>query len=201
MTAQIADSFIYQCERHDLIGMTGDAVLFNPKAFGMNPSPSTSACWRGYYCDYEVKTDGIYLRDLMIHEKSEQRKPLNGVMLVAWPRSSRSPVGQYKPLNGVTPVVDGYGGKYENLNLLVPFTGQLRLARGLIRELSIHMGFQKPTAYEHVFDLTFDKGFLIRTNDRSTEVAERRGEFRKWYATHSGIESVAEAFSLDMELK
>lgn len=46
---------------------------------------------------------------------------------------------------------------YPNINLPFSFTGKLRLARDFIREFYIHMGFQKPTAYKTVMDLSFDK--------------------------------------------
>ncbi|MEM4721362.1 MAG: hypothetical protein QXT73_04810 [Candidatus Methanomethylicaceae archaeon] len=42
----------------------------------------------------------------------------------------------------------------------VPFIGKLRLAKDFIQELYVHMGFQKPSAYQTVLDLLFEEGYL-----------------------------------------
>ena len=54
--------------------------------------------------------------------------------------------------------------RYKDINLFVSsFTGKLRIARGFIDELHIHMGFPKPSAFKTVLDLTFEGGQLKET--------------------------------------
>ena len=95
---------------------------------------------------------------------------------------------------------------YKNVNLLVSsFTGKLRIARGFIDKLYIHMGFPKPSAFKTVLDLTFEDGKLKEKKDRSREMKKKRGTFKKLYNKYckSGKigQAVEEAFSLDMDLE
>ena len=95
---------------------------------------------------------------------------------------------------------------YKDINLPVSFfTGKLRIAKGFIDELYVHMGFPKPSAFKTVLDLTFEDGKLIETKNRSNEMMKKRGAFKKLYNEHckSGKigQAVGEAFSLDMDLE
>ena len=113
--------------------------------------------------------------------------------------------GNYNPINGIFPTIEQYGATYEDINLRVFFTGQIRLVKDFIWELYVHMGFQKPSAFKTVLDLTFDNGRMMEIEDRSKEVFEIRGGFKRDYETSRGIirvfKRIKEAFSLDMELK
>ena len=95
---------------------------------------------------------------------------------------------------------------YKDINLPVSFfTGKLRIARGFIDELYIHMGFPKPSAFKTVVDLTFEAGKLKGTKNRSREMMKKRGTFKKLYNKHCKNgkigQAVEEAFSLDMDLE
>jgi hypothetical protein len=111
----------------------------------------------------------------------------------------------YKPINGVMPILDSGQATYKNINIRVPFTGQIRLAKDFIWELYVHMGYQKPSAFETVIDLKFENGQIVEISDRSKEVAEIRGGFSNHYNKRRGLigvfRRIKQAFSLDMELK
>jgi len=178
MTAQITDSFIYNGESYDLIGIKGEK-LFTPADFGMQPTMLHTACYRGFYCAYEITADGIFLKHFTLREANDQ----------------------YMPIEGKMPELEKYQATYKDLHVLSPFTGKIRLAKDFIRELYIHMGYQKATAYETVLDLTFEKGLLMHVLDRSDEVKKKRGAFKEKYGRQNILESIDEAFSLDMDLE
>jgi hypothetical protein len=144
----------------------------------MEPEMLHTACYRGFYATYEVKDDGLFLRELTLREKN----------------------GKYLPLAGVEADVKKSQGTYHDLEILVPFTGKMRLAKGFIEELYVHMGFQKPTAFKYVYDMAFQDGKLVELKDRSKDVERMRGAFKKKYA-EDPFSNIDAAFSLDMDLE
>ena len=119
----------------------------------MLPVPVSSACWRGFVCRYEVAGGRLLLDELSLREHE----------------------GRYVPLNGITPKEDHFGAYvYRGLSLPVNFTGRLLLASGFIQELYVHMGFQSPTSYETVLELSFEDGALAGVTDRSADMAAIR---------------------------
>lgn len=182
MTAQICDTFIFKGEQNSLIGMEGDDLI-SPEQFGMHPEMLHTACYRGFYATYELKEDGLYLRQMTLREKD----------------------GNYLPINGVLPEKDEdeNTASYFNLNVQVPFTGQIRLAKDFIDELYVHMGFQKPTAFRTIYDITLENGKIIDLKDQSREMEKKRGAFRRYYRRLIQIirreNQTKKAFSLDMD--
>ena len=178
MTAQISDSFMFEGEEYSLIGMRG-GDLASPEQFGMEPKMLNTACYRGFIATYEVTKEALYLRELTLREKN----------------------GNYLPIDEIQPEKEQYQATYHDLNVVVPFTGKIRLAKGFIHDLYIHMGFQKPSAFETVLDLTLKDGRVVKILDRSKEMEQKRGEFKERYETGSRLEAIEEAFSLDMDLE
>ena len=174
MTAQIPEIVIYKSDKFDLIGMTGRG-LFVPSDFGMVSGSPHTACWRGFYSTYEITEGRLFLKNMKVYEKD----------------------GNYKPINNVMPKE----GLYSNINLPASFTGKLRLAKDFNKEFYVHMGFQKASAFGVVLDLTFEEGHLKDVNDRSKELEDKRGEFKKRYESEDLIRGIDEAFSLDMDLE
>ncbi len=187
MTAQITDTFLFKGKSYQLIGITG-GDLFSSQDFGIEAEFINTACCRGFYSTYEIIDKGIYLKDMTI--------------LLA-PRKD----GNCKTINNVLPQqISDHQALYKDINLRVTsFTGKLRIARGFIDELYIHMGFPKPSAFKTVFDLTFEDGQIKKTKNRSREMKKKRGAFKKLYNKYckSGKigQAVEEAFSLDMDLE
>ena len=187
MTAQITDTFLFKGKPYQLIGITG-GNLFSSQDFGIEAEFINTACWRGFYSTYEIIDKGIFLKDMTV--LLEPRKD-----------------GKYKAINNVLPQqISDDEALYKDINLPVSsFTGKLRIARGFIDELYIHMGFPKPSAFKTVLDLTFESGQLKETKNRSKEMKKKRGTFKKLYNEHckSGKigQAVEKAFSLDMDLE
>jgi hypothetical protein len=178
MTAQISDTFIFKGEDYSLIGMT-EGELASPQQFGMEPEMIHTACYRGFYATYELTEEALYLRQLTLRERN----------------------GRYLPIGKIQPQIADHQGAYHDLSEVIPFTGKIRLAKDFIEELYIHMGFQKPTAFKTVLDITLKHGQTIAIKDRSKEIEEKRGAFKKNYESGDMVKGIHEAFSLDMDLE
>ncbi len=178
MTAQIPDEFIFKGEVYSLIGIRG-GTLASPQQFGMQPEMMHTGCYRGFYATYELTEDGLYLRELTLREANER----------------------YLPIGEVMPHVSCEEATYYNLNELIPFTGQIRLAKDFIEELYVHMGYQKATAFKTVLDITLKNGKVVDIKDRSREMERKRGAFKKRYDSGNMLQMIKDAFSLDMDLE
>ena len=178
MTAQIPDTFIFKGEDYSLIGMTEGELVF-PQQYGMEPVMIHTACYRGFFATYELTEEALYLRQLTLREKN----------------------GNYLPIGKIQPQIKDYQATYRGLSEVIPFTGKIRLAKDFIKELYIHMGFQKPTAFKTVLDITLKNGQIIEVRDRSKEIEEKRGAFKKQYESGDMLKGIHEAFSLDMDLE
>lgn len=178
MTAQIADRFLFNKEYYSLIGIKGGS-LPTPKSFGMESEMMTTACYRGYHALYELTEKELILREFTLNE----------------------PHRKYLPIDGIKPVVTEYYGTYENLNLIVDFTGKIRLAKDFLREFYVHMGYQKASAYETVYDITIENGQIILIRNRSQEMKVKRGQFMEHFHSGDIKQSIEDAFSFDMDLE
>lgn len=178
MTAQISDTFLFNGERYSMIGFKGGG-LASPEQFGMTPVEIHTACCRGFYATYDLTDEALYLQKLTLREAK----------------------GNYLPINGVEPDKAEYQTSYSGLNVVVPFTGEIRLAKDFIDKFYIHMGYQKPTAFKTVLDITLNNGKVENINDRSSEMEMKRGAFKKHYDSGNMYHAIEEAFSLDMELE
>jgi hypothetical protein len=94
-----------------------------------------------------------------------------------------------------------YPATYKGLSLVAAFTGKIRLARDFIEDLNIYTGYQKPTAFKTVLDIILKDGRVVEIKDRSLEMEQRRGALKKQYESGSMMQSIDEAFSLDMDLE
>ena len=178
MTAQISDKFIFKGEHYSLVGING-GDLASPELFGMEPEMIHTGCYRGFYATYELTGDSLYLRELTLREKS----------------------GNYLPIGEIDPVKQEHQATYHGLSVVVPFTGNIRLAKDFIDDLYVHMGYQKPTAFKTVLDITLQGGRVVHIEDRSKDIEKKRGAFKKHYESGNMIQTIADAFSLDMDLE
>jgi len=181
MTAQASDGLLYNGDKHQLIGVAGTG-LFDPQSYGFQPLGLNSGNRRGSCVTYVVKETELILQDLNIRDANDNYPKIAGVE-VSQPNSKR----------GLA--------KYNNLMIPIPFTGKLRAARGFHREYYVHYGFQAPSAFDTVLDLTFNQGKLVELKDRSDEVAEMRGKFHEAFGNGDIRAQIDEAYSLSMELK
>ncbi len=145
---------VYRGSAYQVTGVEGEG-LFDPRPFGIDPWPISTACWRGYYCSYSMEGDELRLVDLHIGLAEED--------------AERARHGEGLVLGGVRPQYDERHESfvYAPLELPVAFTGGLLLGRGFITELYVHMGFQPGWKYREVHELLFEAGRLQQAFDRS----------------------------------
>jgi hypothetical protein len=175
MTAQIEDILVYKRKKYAIVGVEGDG-LFTPERYGMRPRMIHTACQRGFYLVYRLVKNRLTLQELTLREQNQR----------------------YLPINGVEAVMRESNGHYRGLDVRVPFSGTLRIARDFIQEHYVHMGFQKPSAYKTVLDLTFNLGELEKADDISSRMNRKAGAFKQRYESGDVVERIDEAFSLDL---
>lgn len=186
MTAQASDTVRYLGEKHALTAFSAGEP-FDPKAFGYRPVMASTACWRGYLCDYEVANDALRLAHLQInHQPSDNRAS----------RALQPP-----PLAGVaaTPAKATWVGRWEfsEVALPLPYSGGLVIARDFLRELYVHMGFHPAWKYQHVHELLFEEGRLIEARDVSARMATIREHARTPKPTGDASRETIEAWIRD----
>src|SRR5262245_3848850 len=72
MTAQISDRFHYRRKSRALAGVKGSA-LFNPAQQGIKAVGWSTACWRGFHCSYEVADGCLFLTQVNLGLRTEDR--------------------------------------------------------------------------------------------------------------------------------
>lgn len=184
MTAQIPDEFVLNSEYFSLIGLKGQG-LFKPEDFGIVPHFTCTACWRGYVMRYIFTDDHLILDGMRVNVDS----PPN--------------------INGIEPQQEDNLFKYcyKNLNLKTNFTGNVLLAKDFIESMYVHMGFQRPMAFETVVEIQVESGEIISVKDLSRQMEDYRNQDLNKGAqprskTHNDIEKwVKETFSLDYDFE
>jgi hypothetical protein len=159
MTAQIPDTIRFEYRDYYITGVRGRG-LYHPIENGLEPRPHTTACWRGFACEYEIVDGQLLLMTLHINV-DEPPDPFLGVPL--------SPSSE-----GIS-----FPAEYRDLAREVPFSGEILAGDGFIWELYVHMGFHPAWKFERVQHFTFEQGLLTAQRDRSAEAAAFRKKVAK----------------------
>lgn len=201
MTAQFTDTFIFRGDQYSLIGIDGGTLAL-PEQFGMEPEQFSSACYRGFYATYELTEEALYLREMTLREKNGNYLPIAGILPgKEGDKATRSLSMDVQAYVVFPSSQAAHIATYHDLNVVISFTGKIRLARDFIHELYIHMGYPKATAFKTVLDITLKDGRVIEINDRSQEMEQKRGAFKKHYESENMFQTIPEAFSLDMDIE
>jgi len=162
MTAQIPDTYTFDNKQYDFIAKN-KPMGFNPRDYGLKPNASSTACWRGYWCDYVVRRRRLILKNLLIYNAD----------------------GYYPPFNGTEPSSIEFADKFDSsvndghvlyrVNLEMDYTGAIVIGHGFINKYYLHGGFQRAWAFEEVKELVFEKGNLVEVKDHSNKVKVIRG--------------------------
>ena len=146
MTAQRSDCYKYKGKEYSLVAIS-KALDFNPMNYGLIPSGRCTACWRGYWCDFEVKDSGLELQNLYINTKDQVYPDFQGVKV--------SPI-EYVDCTCLR-FVDGKAIEEPS-------------------KTEKHMGFQRAYAYEKLIEFEFEEGKLINIVDHSRMAKKMRDE-------------------------
>ena len=204
MTAQIGDIYKHKNEEYSIVALSAP-LSFNPKNYGLEPQPSSTACYRGYWCDYDITDDGLFLENLYLFNGDGNYPDFLG--------KSISPVKYqecdcYRGKKKTRKKIPRFMGHrvYENVQLLIPYTGKILLGKDFLREYYIHMGYQRPFAYKTLKEFIFEDGIPLDIIDHS-ETAEKLRESINlkdptWeLGTGSIPQFVEDSFSLDYKTK
>jgi hypothetical protein len=159
MTAQIPDLVMFNGIAYTLAAIDGHG-LFDPDDHGLQVVPTSTANYRGYQAHYAVRDGRLLLTALHDVGLSDA---VEGTSPDTLPRVA-----------GRTPTWQGYSLAYDDLDLEVPFSGGLLIGDGFIDELYVHMGFHPAWKFRRVHELIIIDGRVIRTHDRSDEIAAVR---------------------------
>jgi hypothetical protein len=157
MTAQINDTVFHRKIGYTLAAISGSG-LFKPQSVGIEPVSMSTACWRGYYVEYAVEDERLFLTQVALGlSKADEL---------------RAKAGGGPTLFGIHPryISQRCEWVYEGVHEPVPFTGGFLLGDGFIRELYVHMGFHPAWKYREVRELLFENGCLRSDLDRSREM-------------------------------
>ena len=78
MTPQVRDTFQYKGDRYFAVAGS-DFIGFNPFDYGIRPAPANTACWAGYWCEYQISEKGIILQNLYMNTKDDYYPEINHV--------------------------------------------------------------------------------------------------------------------------
>ncbi len=175
MTAQIDDLFRYRRSLYSVAGISQEE-LFDISALGLRPVSTCTACWRGYQAVFGLSKSQLVLAELNVSLFSgvDPEDP--------WREQDMEPVAG-PVINGVSPTPatdehDWFNNHYKKLHYQLTYSGGLLLAKGFIRDLYVHMGFQSPWKYETVVELIFEAGVIQAEYDRSESMATIRASLR-----------------------
>lgn len=153
MTAQIPDTFRYRNQKYDIIAMI-DSIGFNPRSYGLQPHSSSTACWRGYWCEYAIENGKLILERLYMYNEDNYYPDLNGVSVLPREDEHGRPLGRF-------------GHRIYVPHMEIYYTGKLILGNDFLPEFYIHMGFQRPWAFKELLEFDFVNGQLEKVIDHS----------------------------------
>lgn len=140
MTIQIRDKCIFKNENYDIISSEED-FDFIPEDYGIIPEFRATFCWRGYWCNYYIKKNGIFLNTLTVNCKDQIYPPLNGV--------------------NISNFTDRGHKIYKNVNLPIKYTGSLIIGKDAVLKGYANTGYIKASNYNTLLKLVFKDGILI----------------------------------------
>lgn len=185
MTGQIPDTYRYKGRNYSIIALT-NPIDFRPEEYGFTPVAPHTACWRGYFCLYDITDEQLFLNKL-------------------WICNGDNP---YPELDGVFPVLDKRESMmvYKDLQHKIDYTGRIVVGSGFLREYYVHMGYQWAWAYRNVYELVFEHGKVIQKINHSKIVEGIRKKIAEdphfQDAMHSDIvRFINESFSMDKDVK
>lgn len=184
MTAQIGDTFRYEEQEYSIVAIS-NSIPFHPKDYGMEPEAVCTACWDGYWCDYKISDNGIFLQNLYINSKDGNYPEINGV------KGNNQYMGHHL---------------YKNINLPIPYSGKIVVGKDFINKYYVHMGYQRAWGYETLLEFVYEDGKLTDIMDYSSVAAELReksddGVGGSLHGEGDKLNFIEDSFSLDLKDK
>lgn len=190
MTAQVGDSFKYKSKEYNIVAIS-KPLEFDLQQYGITPEPCCTACWDGYWCEYEISEKGIILKNFYVNSKDDYYPEINGVL----------PLSEEDEKDKMFHYMGHH--YYKGVNIKMPYTGKIVVGKDFLREYYIHMGYQRAWAYKTLKELVFENGILIQEIDHSDMAKELRKQIKEdpdfWEKLHYNIPMFIES-SFDLSL-
>jgi hypothetical protein len=190
MTAQVGDGFVYKGMRFSIVART-EPLSNHPMNYGIMPKWACTACWAGYYCGYVITDDALILDKLCVNSSNGEYPEING---------------RLPDVNKVTgePILSMGHHVYRDLGIKTDYTGKILLGKDFISKYYIHMGYQRPWAYETLVEFEFKDGRPVNITDVSDIARELRRQLEERRQNGDPTFryfSIGNSFSLDYEKK
>ena len=145
---------------------------FSANEWGFVPRPAEG--FTGYYYQLKVQENRLILDYLDVYDWRGEYPDVNGVS-----GELEEPGDLYcTKKDGTTTVEHNYQNplhrEYRNVNLFIPYTGNILVGSGFLDVLYEHMGYQKPYAFTNLIELCFEDGTLVKAVDRSRAASRVR---------------------------
>lgn len=177
MTAQVPDVVVYRGAAESIAGIAGSG-LFDPRGLGLPLQAISSACWRGFHCEYAVADGALYLRRLNLGLSDEAVERIaQGAIAAPFGRLPQRYTERIRVLRGDDWVDEDWHSpdyRIDGLREPVAFSGGLLLGADFIDETYIHLGFHAPCQFGTVHELIFAAGRLVAEHDRSPQMKDLR---------------------------
>jgi hypothetical protein len=189
MTYQIRDSISIENQQYQIERCTNREALFNPKCSGIQVGETSSACHRGFYCNYAILDRQLLLMNVNIEPNMSDR------LKFKYGRSEKLLFGRSPEIDGSRA---GTSWSYRDLCHLLPYSGGMLIVNGnmMMREqIMIHYPIY---VREKVCEAVFELGRLISLVDYSDRMMESRDRIIQ---SNEEILSVLDFFPREVERK
>ena len=166
MTDQVSDYCELRGKAYEITAWKGTGY-FDPRTHGLDPSLRrvSTACWRGYQCNFVITNAGLELQKLTIALDLQERMRVRRRQIPGFERGELTN-GLFEP------------GPISGLALPVPFTGSMVFANGLISDYVDQRKILLRAFYHlDVLELMFEAGQVGKVHDRSAAMAALRERF------------------------
>ena len=68
MTTQVSNIVRHRRHKYSIVACS-NAIGFRPEGYGLNPHSRSTACWSGYWCEYNTDDECLTLQKLYINDK------------------------------------------------------------------------------------------------------------------------------------
>ena len=167
MSAQIMDSVIIENNTYRITEVSAPGMMFKPSEYGLRPNMRCTACFRGHWCDYQIKDSNLFLKDFYMYNEAQKYPTLNGVDVLCEEVASGKTKSESEKMGHK---------KYEDVFLFMPYTGKMLVGEEKVFDFYVNEGRQKCWAYKKLIECTFEDGKLISLIDYSC-LAEKLREY------------------------
>lgn len=173
MTAQVGDKIRNLDSSLEVLALS-TPIGFSPEEFGITPGVRSTACWKGFWCEYEIKNGAFFLKTLYVNAKDDN----------------------YPLINGVSPLLEPYPGArmlnymghhiYRDINVPIEYTGKIIAVDGFRSE---YLGLRLIRSFDRVMEWSFENGQLISVENLSETINAFREELNR-EITHKNLNDI-----------